>query len=185
MTLPTYDTHVRPFAKNFTKIKMSDEDIKKANKWALDMQLAKLPEYYITMDIYSSHRRLFNGIIGEMAVEKLIGKEFIDWSIGDSKNYRSPDLKSLGYEIGIKTSEYGRFSVIYKKNEYPQIFVIYRPIDQTAFVCGIADIQTLDTYQSDELLISPALKAKKIKTGFYGFEFLKPITEIITVCEGS
>lgn len=178
MTVPTYDTHVRPFAESFIKIKMSDEEIKKANKWVLEMQLAKLAEYYITMDIYSSHRRLFTGIIGEMAVEKLLGKEFIDWSIGDSKNYQFPDLKNLGSEIGVKTTEYGKFPVIYKKNEYPQIFVIYRPQDQAAFICGIADVQTLNTYQSDELILSPALKAKKVKTAFYGFEFLKPCSVI-------
>lgn len=175
----TYDTHVRPFSDRFARIKMTDAEIKKANQWVIKMQEAKLPEFRVTNDFGQAHKRIFTGVIGEMAVEKYLGKEFIDWTIGKSIDYQKPDLAALGLEYGVKTTEYGKFPIIYKENTYSQIFVIYRQEDQIAFLCGIANVGTLNEYQSDDLILSPQLRAKKIKTGFYGFEWLESPTKLL------
>ena len=175
----TYDTHVRPFADRFARIKFTDAEIKKANHWVVEMQEAKLPEFRYTNDSAQSHRRIFTGVIGEMAVEKYIGKEFIDWTIGKSIDYQKPDLVALGLDYGVKTTEYGKFPIIYKENTYSQIFVIYRQFDQTAFICGIGSAEILNKFQSDDLILSPQLRAKKIKTGFYGFEWLESPTKLL------
>jgi hypothetical protein len=175
----TYDTHVRAFADRFVKIKMTDAEIRKANHWVIEMQDAKLPEFFKVNDFNNAHQRIFTGVIGEMAIEKYIGKEFIDWSIGEAVDYQKPDLSAIGLDYGVKTVLHGKFPIIYKQNTYPQIFVVYRYTDQTAFVCGTASVEVLNQYQSDDLVISPFLKAKKIKTGFYGFGALESPSKLL------
>ena len=175
----TYNGYVRAFADRFVRIKMTDAEIKKANHWVIKMQEAKLPEFVGANDFRNAHQRIFSGVIGEMAVEKYIGKEFIDWSIGKAVDYQKPDLHSIGLEYGVKTALHGKFPIIYKKNTYPQIFVVYRQSDQTAFICGIASVEVLNRYQSDDLVISPFLKAKKIKTAFYGFGALESPSKLL------
>ncbi len=175
----TYDTHVRPFSDRFVRIYMTDAELKKANLWVLKMQEAKMPEFKMSKDFNHAHKRILNGVIGEMAVEKYMGKQFIDWTIGKSVDYQKPDLSSLGLEYGVKTTEHGKFPIIYKENTYPQIFVIYRSSDQIAFLCGIASVETLNQYQSEDLILSPQLRAKNIKTGFHGFQWLEDPKKLI------
>jgi hypothetical protein len=168
----SYDTHVRPYSSKFIRIRLELPEIKKAYRWALDMCDAKRSEMLRAGDSSSSFKRLSNGALGEIAVERLIGKQFIDWSIGQSKDYQYPDLISIGESVGVKTVEYGKFPVVQRVNTYSQIITIYRMSDQTCFICGLATADMLNTYQSDELILSSSLRRKGTKTGYYGFEQL-------------
>ena len=119
-------------------------------------------------------KRFFTGFIGEASLEKLFNIPIIDWSIGESLAYQVPDIP--GYNVGIKTVEYGKFPIIYKKNDYPQIICVADTENRgTVYICGLATPEVLNTYQDVDLILSPYLRAKGIKTGFYGFEYLTPV----------
>jgi hypothetical protein len=177
----TYETHIRPYSDRFVRIKLSNNEIKKAFKWALEMTEAKDIEMTIARDNASAFKRLANGMIGEMAIEKFFQTTFIDWTIGQSKDYSRPDLISIGHSIGVKTVEYGKFPVIPKINYYPQIINIYRAGDQVCFICGLASPEVLNSFQTTDLIVSNSLKRKGTKTAFYGFDHLTDPKSIITI----
>ena len=169
----TYDSHVRPFAHLFERVKIPHQRFTQAEQWANQMIAAKEQETHWKKDPYQAKKRLMTGVLGEIAIEILTDSSFIDWSISaNSAKYHQPDLSKLGLNAGIKTVEHGKFPIIFKKNNYPQLINIFRYVDQTCFICGLASVEVLNTYQSDELILSPKLRARGTKTGFYGFEYL-------------
>ena len=123
-------------------------------------------------------KRFSTGFLGEAALEKVFNLSIIDWTIGeDSSTYHVPDIP--GYNVGIKTVEYGKFPIIFKKNRYPQIICVADPDKSgTVYVCGLATVDVLNTYQSDDLILDPRLRARGTKTGFYGFEHLVHVSTI-------
>jgi hypothetical protein len=170
----TYETHVNPFAHEFARVKIPDDMIKKACVWVDAMVVAKASETHWQKDHGHATKRILTGIMGEIATEIVLDQKFIDWSIGpNSAEYHNPDLAGIGSNIGVKTVEHGKFPLIFKVNYYPQIINIFRYKDKTCFVCGLATPEVLDEYQSDDLILSPALKRRGTKSGFYGFEHLR------------
>jgi hypothetical protein len=169
----TYESHVKPFSEKFHRIKLDDSHYQKANEWAERVAIEKQKESHWQIDNHQGIKRIRTGVLGEIAIEIFLDKDFIDWSIDESKYYHTPDLKSIGFNTGVKTVEYGKFPVIFKSNTYPQIINIIRHDDRTVFLCGVASSDALNNYQSDDLIISPQLRARGTKTGFYGFEHLK------------
>jgi hypothetical protein len=167
----SYATHVRPFSSSFARVKMTKSEIDKSFEWAYAMRDAK-KDKLPWLSSLNAIKRFSNGMLGEMAVEKFLGIQFIDWTIGDLEKYQVPDMLNLGFDVGIKTVEHGKFPIILKDNTYAQIINIYRPIDKTCFVCGLATKEVLNTYQCEDLIIAPSLKVKGVKSGFYGFEQL-------------
>lgn len=169
----TYDTHVNPFASQFARVRIPDDMISKACKWVDEMVIAKESESHWQKDHGQATKRILTGIMGEIATEIVLDQKFIDWSIGpNSVEYHLPDLTGMGSNVGVKTVEHGKFPLIFKENYYPQIINIFRYEDKTCFVCGLATQEVLNTYQSDELILSPALRRRGTKSGFYGFEYL-------------
>lgn len=98
-------------------------------------------------------KRIITGLLGKYALEQVLGIEIIDWSIGKSKDFNKPDIPE--YEVGIKTVEYGKFPIIFKKNDYPQIICIVKKDENTVYVCGLGEVDVLNEYQDDDLIISP------------------------------
>lgn len=122
-------------------------------------------------------KRFSTGYFGEAAIEKIFNIPIIDWTIGNSNSYHIPDIP--GYNVGIKTVEYGKFPIIFKKNNYPQIICVSDPSNAgTIFICGLGTADVLNTYQCDELILDPRLRARGTKTGFYGFNHLLPVSSI-------
>ena len=182
----TYQKYVRPNAHTFLTFKISNDDIRKANQWALAMEEAKMKEFSWQKDYGSALKRLATGALGEMVLERFLGKSFIDWSIGVSTDYDKPDMLSLGVNIGVKTVEFieceysgiDKFPIVYKDNKYPQIFNFYKPQQQVMYLCGIASPEILNKYQSDSLILSQNLKSKNVKSAFYGFIYMDPPSKI-------
>lgn len=110
-------------------------------------------------------------MIGEAAIEELIGKKFIDWNIGPSHYYNKADLSNLGLNIGVKSVQYGKFPLIHKSITRPEIINLVLS-DEEVLVCGYATIDSLNINQDNELVLSPFLRARGTKTGFYGFHNL-------------
>lgn len=164
-----YETYVKPYEHRFCKIVIPNQTISNIKLFTNDLIRAKQIEQTHQIDNNQEFRRFYTGLIGEAALEILLGIPIIDWNIGNSKNYNTPDIQSLG--IGIKTVEYGKFPIIFKKNDYPQIINL-KLDESTILVGGLAGTHVLNTYQSDDLILSPKLRARNTKSGFYGLHTL-------------
>lgn len=175
----TYDEYVKPFVNKFKLIEIDDEYVLKIDGLVDQIIAAKKSENHHIADPNKEKKRFKTGFLGEAALEKLFNIEIIDWTVGNSNTYHHPDIP--GYSVGIKTVEYGKFPIIFEKNYYPQIICvrsIKKPDSNLIAICGLATADVLNTYQDIELIIDPKLKARKTKTGFYGFEHLLPITKL-------
>lgn len=120
------------------------------------------------------------GLIGELAIERLLGINFIDYEQQEnqthSKYFNTPDLERAGYKVGVKTVEYGKVPLIPSYNNYSQIICI-RDTPKSVLICGVATPDILNTFQDESLVLSKKLKelndkkrsrnnTKNIKTGF-------------------
>lgn len=156
---------------------MTPETEKKIEDFIEKLIEAKMKEYIHMIDNGSERKRWKTGISGELAVEKLLGIRFFNWSIGHSRDYNTSDLLSYGLNVGVKTVEYGKFPIIHKKVIRPEIIVVKK--GNRFFVCGLATTRVLKLYQDDDLILSPKLRARNVKTGFYGFEHLVPFRTLL------
>ena len=147
------------------------EELQKIDNFVTQVIQAKQQEKHHKIDDKNEYKRFFTGMMGEYAVEKILGQKFVDWSIGDSAIYNVADLNALGINIGIKTVEIGKYPIIHKEAERPEIICIKRR-DNLIIICGLATIDVLNTYQDDSLVLSPYLRRRGVKTGFNGFEHL-------------
>jgi hypothetical protein len=169
---PTYDTHVLPYMTRFTKINIEQSKIDLIKELVKNVVKEKAKEYHHVVDGKKEEKRFFTGFIGEAAIENLLGIAIIDWRVGVSQKFFIPDLSGHNVNIGIKTVEWGKFPIIFKSSHGPEIINI-KLSDTEVLVCGFASVKCLRLYQSDDLILSPLLKAKGTKTGFFGFNELK------------
>lgn len=177
MTNISYQECVTKYSDSFVRVIISEIVTKRIKQFAEQIVKVKSTETHHKIDNSQELKRFTTGLMGEAALEKLLGISIIDWSIGNSQNYHHPDIP--GYRIGIKTVEKGKFPIIFKLNNYPQIICIradYR--DDLVFVCGLATESVLNSYQSDNLILDPKLRARGTKTGFWGFSYLFPVHSI-------
>ena len=177
MTTVSYNECVTKCSDSFVRVIISDEYLQRIKLLAESIVEAKLTEGHHKVDNSQELKRFTTGLMGEAALEKLLGINIIDWTVGNSNHYHHPDIP--GYSIGIKTVEKGKFPIIFKSNHYPQIICIradYR--DDLVFVCGLATVNVLNSYQSDDLILDPKLRARGTKTGFWGFPYLSPVRSV-------
>lgn len=162
---------------NMVYVTLDDETLQKIDKFTQEVIKAKTTEEHHKIDHGEEYKRFFTGMMGECAVEQLLGTNFIDWSVGNSNYYNSADLRALNINVGIKTVEMYKFPIVHKKAYKPEIICIKRN-HNTVIICGLATRDVLNTYQDDNLILSPNLRRRGTKTGFYGFEHLKPVKSI-------
>lgn len=162
------------------KVEVEKAFIDRITAFVSALTAKKAEEKHHIIDNRKETKRFTTGFLGEAALEKVLGIPIIDWTIGDSDSYHIPDVP--GYKVGIKTVEYGKFPIVFKKNYYPQIICI---VDTnkfgTVYVCGIASPDVLNKYQDDDLILDSKLKARGTKTGFYGFDYLEPVHSIVDI----
>ena len=172
-----YEDLVVRYAKNFVPVIIRKDIIKKIECLAGEIVKKKVEESHHSIDNGNELKRFVTGLMGESAVESLLGVDIIEWSVGDSKEYNHPDINSLG--VGIKTAERNKFPIIPKFNDYPQIICVRSDKrEDLVFVCGLATPEVLNRFQSDSLVLSQGLRSRGVKTGFYGFGKLKKITRL-------
>lgn len=167
-----YQECVENFRDRFIKVTLKDETVDKINKLAEDIAQKKIFEQHHMRDSGSERKRFSTGFLGEAALSNILKRPIIDWAIGDSKDYNKADLSKLGLKVGIKTVGWGYFPVIFKNSYYPEIIVL-KDKPNELYVAGLATVDVLKTYQDDELIVSPNLRSRGVKTGFWGFEHLK------------
>lgn len=73
--------------------------------------------------------------------------------------------------------EYGLFPIIFKKSYSPEIMMI-KVDDNHVDLCGLAMENSLNRYQSIELIKDRFLRERGTKTGFYGFEHLESFSKL-------
>lgn len=168
-----YNEFVEQHFKKFAKVILDVITFRKVESFVEKIIQAKKEEAHHKVDSNNEKKRWTTGLLGECAVEKYIGKSFINWSIGSSSYYHVPDLSSIGINCGVKTVERGKFPLIFKKSYKPEIIVI-KDSNKELYICGYATVQILNKYQSDALILSPDLKKRGTKTGFYGYDKLLP-----------
>ena len=157
MNTITYKEYVDPYFHGFEKIVLNDNDIYKVKRFVSKLIEVKKNESHHIKDPANQMKRWTTGLLGELAIEKLMGKDFVDYTIGKSKVYDKPDLSKLGINCGIKTSEKGKFPLVRKKSTHPEIILI-KESDKVFYVCGIAVEKVLNNLQSDDLILSPYLR---------------------------
>lgn len=176
----TYENSVIPFSRNFKRVMLTQEEINDMQSLANQVSTAKSGEAHHQRDNHQELKRFTTGFLGELAMEKLLSIPIIDRKIGESSKYHHPDIP--GYRVGIKTVKYGKFPVIFKKNNYyPQIICIRgnsQGRDDVIWICGLANQSVLGTYQDDALIVSPMLRQRGTKTGFYGFNALTKVESL-------
>jgi hypothetical protein len=162
---------VSPCLLQTNKVSLSNEEVTIISNFTKKIVSAKMNESHHKIDGSNEQKRWMTGIGGEIALGKFINKPFVDLSIGQSNDYFSPDLKSIGLNVGVKTVEFGKFPIIFKKSFKPEIIVVKKN-DFDFYICGLASVDILNKFQSESLILSPALRARGTKTGFYGFQHL-------------
>ena len=173
----SYDDYVTAFSDGFKRVLIDPKYINKISRFVDELIAAKAQEEHHRRDGFNESTRFMTGFLGEAALEKLFGIEIIDWSIGYSGLYHHPDIP--GYSVGIKTVERGKFPIIFKTNHYPQIMCVRSNRQSNlVFVCGLATVDVLNTYQDVDLILDPQLRARGTKTGFYGYEHLMPVNSL-------
>lgn len=174
MKIKTFNEYMINNINNFIDVEIPEYMMQKIENSIDDIIRAKSTEKDHIIDNDEERKRWKHGMMGEAALSIVLGLDTTDLSAGHSYNYNRPDLKQ--FNIGIKTSDWGNFPVITKENTYPQIINIIN--DNRVWICGIADTNILNTYQSDSLIKSKKLRERNVKTGFYGFDYLEPISNI-------
>lgn len=170
---PNFNKVVTPLLDKFQAIPFTEEELEPLNKFVEDVVIEKLNESHYKIDSGSLKKRYQTGFMGEMAISKILEKNTVDWAIGNSKIFNKSDLSALGKNVGIKTVEWGKFPIVHKNPKRPEIICIRK--ENTVYVCGLATIAAMQEYSSDELIKSQELRARNVKTGFYGFEQLKQL----------
>ena len=166
-----YHDQVLKYKDQFVNISLDDLTVSKIENFVKEVVRRKKTESHHFVDRFQEEKRWKTGFLGEAAVEKFLNLKFMDLSIGCSRKYHISDLSSIGIDCGIKTVEFGKFPVIFKKSSKSEIIVI-KNNDFLFSICGVATKKILNQYQDDDLILSPSLRAKGTKTGFYGFKKL-------------
>lgn len=156
-------------------IKLTEDNSKKLDDFVKNVMVKKKNESHHVVDSFNEAKRWRTGTGGELALSQFIGKEFVDLTIGDSTDYHVPDLSSIGLNVGIKTVELGKYPVIFKQSEKPEIIII-RLDDEKFCILGVVTPEDLNKYQSDDEILSPSLKARGTKTAFVGLFKIKPFS---------
>lgn len=162
---------VEPYLKNFVEVSITENRSIEIKDFVKEVIKRKKQESHHRIDGSQEHKRWYTGYSGEVVIEEYLNVEFVDLSIGDSKDYHVPDLTSIDLNVGIKTVEYGKFPVIFNNSYKPEI-IILKKNDLDFLVCGVASKDALNKYQSNSLILSPMLRSRGTKTGFYGFHKL-------------
>ena len=175
-----YRFYVEQYMDTFIKVKLNHDDLLRADKFVKEKITAKATESHHIVDGSQEYKRSYTGALGEMAVNKFLGFDFVDLTVGPSSNYSVPDLGSCG----IKSVEWGKYPLILKVSRYPEIIVL-KHNDDTLYICGIATPLILNTFQSLDCVLSPNVIRRGEKTGFYGFDKLISPIKIKYVLESS
>lgn len=174
----SFDHFVGQHLQSYPKVSLStnqDAQISSFVKKVIEKKRSEGGQYF--KDPESLAKRYLTGWGGECAVEQYIGKPFVDFTVGDSQDYYVPDLRSAGYEVGVKTVNMGDFPLLRKptpsSSNTPQVIVI-RESRYDFYICGLATYEVVnDPSNFSPLLVrSGGVLELGVKSAFYRFDLL-------------
>ena len=184
MIIKTRPSFIEEYAKTSGIItEISEADVKKARDWSIAVAKAKAPEAHQKSDPRERPERFFTGMLGELAISYILKKDFIDWSIGPSAQYKKADLSGIGLNVGIKTVRHpddhpqGReaFPLVSQNPKCPEIINI-KLSDNKINTIGVVDVEHLKTDARIDLVNDD--KAKTRKAGFPNLSVAKPFKSL-------
>lgn len=159
-------------------VQITAEMTNAANEFCEKVILQKNKEIDYKLDHQKLKKRYMTGILAEMAVLTAIGYSYQDaeLDIGNSTAYAHSDLQKIGFfRTGIKcVSADNKYPIICKENKENQIICILYA--DYVDICGIATIDLLNNWQSDDYIIDPLLRKKGYKTAFVGLSEIIPFS---------
>lgn len=162
---------------NMIYITITDEELAKIDEFVKEKIKAKMLEDQHKVDGGEEYKRSFTGMMGEVAVAKHFGKNFVDWTVGSSRKYNVADLRSIGYNVGIKTVEMGKFPLV-TRNAYRPELICVRKNDNTIVICGLATSNVIRANLNDNFVKSPNVIKRGEKSAFTGFHELIKISSL-------
>lgn len=157
-------------------IELVEKDAKFLYNFIKQFQRAKQNEHIHQIDNDQEIKRYMTGFAAELALEKFLGVQIMDTSFGHSDNYNHPDLGSLGINMGIKCGLYGNYPVVFKQPKNAEIITVLR--GTKIYICGVATVKDMIDYSDDNLILNAKFRARGVKSGFYGFDQLKPFKNL-------
>ena len=157
---------------DIVKITLDEDTYNKIDESVSKLILEKRKETAHIIDSNYEKERQIRGLLSESAIEKLLGINIIEQSIGESSKYNHPDIP--GYAVGIKSTTIGHCPLIPKKNNYAQIINIMDFKNRIVYVMGLATPGVLNVYQNDKYVFGSAKNLGQ-KTAFTGFNHLLPV----------
>ena len=173
----SYDEQIRKIMQNAKRIEYSKTVEDQIYEQARKIKKKKKMETHHKKDPTHEVKRFATGLLGEMAVGSLLGISILDFSIGNSADYNVPDVP--GFQVGIKTAEYGKWPIIFKENDYAQIMCLTDKERRSVYVLGLATPEILNACQDESLILCPNLRRRGTKTAFCGLDQLKPISSLL------
>lgn len=167
-----YAKYVIPYKQKFIEVKISDDEYERLYDFANQISTQK-HEQHFKIDDDKISKRFLTGLLGERSVELYCGINVIDYEVGDAKDFNVPDIQDM--QIGVKSTEWGKFPIIFKRNDYAQIITLVDHNKKIVYLCGYAPTFLLNEFQSDSLILSDKLKERGTKTGYYNFQDLIPM----------
>ena len=180
------------FEAGFIPVEITHEEFQKLDRFAWEVARIRhgLPKYQGT-SLTALHNAFIIGICGELAVIKHLDGtiEFLELDIGSAAiEFDHSDLKKFGYDIGVKTVKSGLAPMVKEKSKSPEVICEVDFEDMTyrngaivdirkIKICGIADIPTLEKFITRDLILDQENPKYKDRLGFYGYEFLHPVTK--------
>ena len=94
------------------------------------------------------------------------------------RNISNKHCKYWKKNLPVNHKDDGAVSSNSKQSDYINAKVIIDNDIDLIFVCGLATADVLNKYQDIDLILDPNLRNRGTKTGFYGFKYLQPLTNI-------
>jgi|TARA_R100001163_G_scaffold65567_1_gene63304 hypothetical protein len=159
-------------------ITLKDSDIQKAKDFTNKVIKAKAKERHHKTDSKSVYKRFLTGTLGELALEELLGIKVVNWNVGKSTTFKNPDLKHAGFDVGIKTVNYGMFPLVSKNPQSAEIINI-KLSDNKICMLGMVTVEDLRVYTDDALLLDK--NAKQRKTAFWNLSAAKSFNSVASL----
>lgn len=171
------------------KIFLNKDEVSHIKDLAKDCMIAKLTGktkncFNYKQEAAGLYERWIRGFAGEMACEKLLNTEIIEW-VADDQSHEHPDILSIN--VGVKTARTCDCHLLEKIQTYPQILCICDFNGKTeegyVWILGLATPEVMMSHQDDELILSRKVYAAGYKTGFWGYDNLLDISNCHSLIE--
>ena len=172
MHINEYRKRVLPYLDGKPFITVKQDTLENLIQLVDEIVKVKTKESHHKVDGEKEFKRFYTGLLGEAALEQFFGIPIINWSVGDSVQYKNSDLLKAGYDVGVKTSELWKFPLVAKDISRPQMIAV-RVDERTIAIAGYAPVALLRARQIGKFVLHAG--ARQRKGGFYGFSDLDAV----------